>query len=46
MKKPTKQKVSNYQKALDRMERETQRAISHVQSLHDLYVQCKKKKEK
>jgi hypothetical protein len=37
-----KKKISNYQKAVDRMERETARAIAHVQNLEKLYASHKK----
>lgn len=41
MKKKSK---NNYQKALERMERETNRALTHVKNLEKLYLQSKKEK--
>lgn len=38
----TKVKKSNYQKALERMERETARAVAHVEALSKLYAKSKK----
>lgn len=38
-----KMKVSNYQKALDRMEKETARAIARVEKLSKLYDKVTKK---
>ena len=38
-----KTKKSNYQKALERMERETNRALANVKSLEKLYLESKKK---
>lgn len=45
----TKKKISAHAKALDRMQRETNRAIAHVQLLDKLYrelVESKKKETK
>lgn len=36
-------KVSPYQKALERMERETHRAVAHVELLSKLYAEAVKK---
>jgi hypothetical protein len=33
-----KKKITNYQKAMQRMERETARAIAHVEKLSKLYA--------
>ena len=38
----TKVKKSNYQKALERMERETNRAIAHVNKLEKMYLKSKR----
>lgn len=42
--KTKKKKVSSYQKALERMERETARATAHVAMLEKLYLKLAKKK--
>jgi hypothetical protein len=42
MKVKTKKK-SNYQKALERMEKETNRALAHVKNLEKMYLQSKEK---
>jgi len=42
----SKTKVSNHQKAIDRMNRETARAIAHVQSLSKLYTKMVKEQNK
>lgn len=39
-----KRKVSAYQKALERMEKETHRAVAHVELLSKLYEEVVKKK--
>jgi hypothetical protein len=39
----TKKKKSNYQKALERMERETARAIAHVEKLNKTYLKLTNK---
>ena len=39
-----KKKVTSYTKALERMERETNRAIAHVKLLDELYKQSQKEK--
>jgi len=39
-----KKKISNYQKALERMNRETNRAIAHVENLSKLYNEMIKEK--
>lgn len=44
--KKTKPKKNNYQKAVERMERETNRAIAHVQLLQKLYEETVKQNEK
>lgn len=44
--KKTKSKTTNYQKALERMERETNRAIAHVQLLQKLYEETIKQNAK
>lgn len=41
MKKKSK---SNYEKALERMERETNRALAHVKNLEKLYLKSKSEK--
>lgn len=43
MKVKTKKK-SNYQKAIERMERETNRALAHVKNLEKMYLESKSKK--
>jgi len=43
MKVKTKKK-NNYQKALERMERETNRVLAHVKNLEKMYLQSKEKK--
>jgi hypothetical protein len=43
MKVKTKKK-SNYQKAVERMERETNRALAHVKLLEKMYLESKSKK--
>lgn len=44
--KKTKSKPTNYKKALERMERETNRAIAHVQLLQKLYQETVKQNAK
>ena len=39
-----KKKITNYQKAIDRMNRETNRAIAHVEYLNKLYAEMVKEK--
>ena len=39
-----KKKVTNYQKTIDRMNRETNRAIAHVEYLNKLYNEMVKEK--
>jgi hypothetical protein len=41
-----KKKKSNYQKALERMERETNRAVAHVEALSKLYTKTLKAQKK
>lgn len=41
-----KKKVTNYQKALERMERETARAVAHVHNLEKLYEEMRAKSQK
>jgi predicted RNA-binding protein len=41
-----KKKKSNYQKALERMERETNRAVAHVEALSELYTKTVKAQKK
>ena len=41
-----KKKKSNYQKALKRMERETERAVAHVEALSKLYTKTVKAQKK
>ena len=40
--KTKKHKISSYQKAIGRMEKETKRAIAHVDFLSKLYEEMKK----
>lgn len=42
----TKKSITPYQKALDRMEREANRAVAHVEFLKKLYTESKKSKKK
>lgn len=42
----TKKKTNRYQKTIDRMNRETARAIAHVEMLSKLYAKMLKKKNK
>jgi hypothetical protein len=42
----TKKKNSNYKKAIDRMNKETSRAIAHVEMLSKLYAELVKEKNK
>jgi len=41
--KTTKKKTTNYQKAIDRMNRETARAVAHVEKLSKKYTELAKK---
>jgi len=38
-----KKKITNYQKAMQRMERETARAVAHVEKLSKKYAELVKK---
>ena len=38
-----KKKITSYQKAVDMMERETNRALAHVDRLNKMYQEMKKK---
>lgn len=40
--KMKKNKTSSYQKAIERMEKETKRAVAHVDFLAKLYAETKK----
>jgi len=42
----TKKKPTNYQKVIDRMNRETSRAVAHVELLSKLYAELMKEKNK